>query len=228
MITLQFKRTGDGVFVPHVDVLRSLNRTFRRADIEVEYSKGFNRHMALKLTQPIPFGVADEDCYAFAKVISQLSCEEIFYRFSESCPPFIVLTGVYETEIAPSLSGIINASLYRVYGEITDEQARKINGIRDYSVTNKKTGETKEVGGLIYSLKAEKERLDATLAFGNVNLRIDLLIEQLNADFGTQYSVTDAAREKQYIKDGEEFITAEEYLEKICREKFISKERTTV
>ncbi|MGN1042225.1 MAG: hypothetical protein ACI4SK_01935, partial [Christensenellales bacterium] len=129
---------------------------------------------------------------------------------------------------APSLSGIINASSYRVSGEITDEQASKINGIRDYTVTNKKTGETKEVGELIYSVKAEKESLNLTLAFGNVNLRIDMLIEQFNADFGTQYSVTDAVRERQYIKDGEKFITAEEYLEKICRARFIYKERTTV
>lgn len=68
MITIGFKRTGDGVFVPHTDVLRVLNRTFRRAGICVEYSKGFNRHMSLKMTQPLPLGVADGDCYVTADI----------------------------------------------------------------------------------------------------------------------------------------------------------------
>ena len=129
MITLRFKRFNDGVFVPHVDVLRSLNRTFRRAGIDVRYSNGFNRHMVLRLTQPIPFGVADDDAYVTADIKSDFPLEEIFDKFVKACPPYIRPLGAYVTELNPSLGGTINASSYRVQGKLNVEQAEKINAV---------------------------------------------------------------------------------------------------
>lgn len=227
MITLRYERIKDGVFVPHVDVMRSLNRTFRRAGIDVRYSNGFNHHMALKLTQPLPFGVEDYDGYATADVQGTLSTKEIFEKFSACCPPYITVTAVYETEKSPNLAGIVNASSYRIKGELTEEQINKINAIgADYEITMRKKGGTdkKAVGDMIYAVKADERGVNVLSAFGNVNLRVDLLAEQFNEDFGTKFSVTEIERRKQYIQSELGFISASEFLYGICRERFISKE----
>ena len=68
MITLSYRRFGNGIYISHTDVIRSLNRTIRRAGIDVNYSKGFNRHMSLKLTQPLPLGIASDDEWVIADV----------------------------------------------------------------------------------------------------------------------------------------------------------------
>ena len=229
MITLRYKRFNDGIFVPHVDVLRSLNRTFRRAGIDVRYSNGFNHHMALRLTQPIPFGVADDDAYVTADIKSDYPLEEIYDRFVKACPPYIRPLGAYVTELNPSLGGTINASSYRVQEKLNAEQVEKINAVsgKEYEITLRKNGgaDKKEVSSLIYCLKADEDGFDATLAFGNVNLRIDLLIEQFNDDFGTAFSVTDVVRTKQLIRQADgNMLSAEDYLLGKCTEKYISKE----
>ncbi len=226
MITIGFERIGDGVFVPHTDVLRALNRTFRRAGICVEYSKGFNRHMSLKMTQPLPLGVSDGDCYVTADISSDVSAKELSERFKENCPPYLKLKSAFVTEKNPSLASVVNASTYVVVGRLTDEQIAAINSLPDeYKIEVKtKSGlQTKDVAPLIYGVKADCNGFKATLAFGNVNLRIDKLCESFNLNFGTDFNVTDCIRtEQSIIADGKK-ITAADFTEAQCIEKFISK-----
>ena len=206
MITIGFSRFGNGIFVPHVDVLRNLNRTFRRAEIDVGYSKGFVKHMKLKLTQPLPFGIADEDGYVTADV-EVADIKNALADFNENCPPFLRAHAVYLTDKNPNLAGEVNFSEYFVPCELSDEQIAALNALPvDYAVTVKKGDgyEKKSTEGLIRRLAADPAGLTAVLAFGNVNLRIDRLIEQFNHDFGTTFELTDAVRKKQIVVKEEE------------------------
>lgn len=54
MITLKYFKKDKAVFLSHIDVLRHMNRTFRRAGIDVQFSQGFNPHMLTKLGIPLP------------------------------------------------------------------------------------------------------------------------------------------------------------------------------
>ena len=224
MITVGFTRTDNGIFLPHVDVLRNLNRTFRRAEMDVDYSKGFVKHMLLKLTQPLPFGVADTDCYVTAD-LDGFAPSEAIDRFNDNCPPFLRAHSAFVTEKNPGLAGLINASRYFVKGNITPDQIDAINNLpSDYTVTTvRKEGEiTKSTAGLIMGIKAGADGIFATLAFGNVNLRIDVLIEQFNKDFGTIFEVTDVTRTQQLIISPEKSLSAEEYLSAISQIKIIN------
>ncbi len=223
LVTIRFSRIGDGIFVPHVDVMRNLNRIFRRAGIDVKYSQGFNKHMSLKLTQPLPFGVADMDCYATADIVREYSCEDLFRSLSENAPPYIEILGVYRTEKNPNLAGAVNASSYRVRTTLSREQILSIEEVKSGYVYLGKDGTERTVDDMIYSIEAYYEGLDITLCFGNKNLRVDLLTEQFNRDFGTDISVTDIVRLTQFVDTGTDIITAEEILERQCTDKYISK-----
>lgn len=47
MITLKYRKSGNAVFISHIDTLRGMVRAIRRAEINMAYSKGFNPHMLL-------------------------------------------------------------------------------------------------------------------------------------------------------------------------------------
>ena len=48
MITLKYYKKDKAIYLSHIDVLRHMNRTFRRAGIDVAFSQGFNPHMVTK------------------------------------------------------------------------------------------------------------------------------------------------------------------------------------
>ena len=220
MITIGFKRFGNGIFVPHVDVLRNLNRTFRRAEIDVGYSKGFVKHMKLKLTQPLPFGVADEDGYVTADVEVE-DLRKALDDFNENCPPFLRGVAIYRTDKNPNLAGIVNYSAYYSPATLTDEQIETINNLpQGYCVSVPKGDavEQKSTEGLIRRINADRDGVNCVLAFGNVNLRVDRLLDQFNKDFSTAFELTRTVRTKQLIvSDGEK--TVEELLTELSSER---------
>lgn len=223
MITINFSRFGDGIFVSHVDVLRSLNRTFRRAGIDVAYSKGFNKHMSLKMTQPLPLGVADEDCYVTADIPDlSLSAKQCVALFNEFRPPFLEAKAAFVTEKNPSLAGRINASKYLLRSSDPSVSEKLKNFSSDYEVTVRTADGEKTVKGLIYETEVLPYGAEVTLAFGNVNLRIDSLCRSLNDGFGTDFALTDAVRISQLYRENGVTRTARELLEEICTQKYIS------
>jgi radical SAM-linked protein len=44
-------------FISHLDVVRLLDRSFRRAGIGVAYSTGFSRHPKFSFGPPLPVGM---------------------------------------------------------------------------------------------------------------------------------------------------------------------------
>lgn len=53
---LMFSKTGYIRFTSHLDLLRIFKRAFRRADIAVSYSHGFNPHPKMGFCQPLSLG----------------------------------------------------------------------------------------------------------------------------------------------------------------------------
>ena len=66
MITLKYRKSGNAVFISHIDTLRGMVRAIRRAEINMAYSKGFNPHMLLFFSPPLALGVNSEAEYVTA------------------------------------------------------------------------------------------------------------------------------------------------------------------
>ena len=56
MILCKFTKIDSAVYIPHLDMLREMGRAVRRADLSVRFSEGFNPHMLLYFSQPLPLG----------------------------------------------------------------------------------------------------------------------------------------------------------------------------
>ncbi len=60
MLRACFAKTGNAIWISHLDLMRVLQRSFRRAGLLLKHSQGFTPHPALSLALPLPVGVASE------------------------------------------------------------------------------------------------------------------------------------------------------------------------
>ena len=218
LITVRFSKQENGTFVAHTDILRALNRTFRRAGIIMNYSTGFNKHMLLNLTQPLPLGIASECEYVTADVAGEMSAEEFLDKFNACCPPFLHGERAWVTEKKPALASVITASRFFFRSSEAISVKEKLENCRkEYVITYVHGGKEKTVDAakLIYELTVTEDGVEALIASGNINLRSDALSKNWNDDFGLHIGLADIVRKEQYINLPTGFISATEYMESL-------------
>ncbi len=53
---MQFSKEGTSCYISHLDLVRVFHRAFKRAGLDLEYSKGFNPHPKMGFAQPLSLG----------------------------------------------------------------------------------------------------------------------------------------------------------------------------
>ena len=80
---IKFTKDADIKFVSHLDLMRTIQRIVRRAELPVEYSKGFNPHMALAIAQPLSVGVYSEGDYLDLNLTEDMNEEAVKEKLNE-------------------------------------------------------------------------------------------------------------------------------------------------
>ncbi len=185
-----FTKTGILKFIGHLDLLRTFQRAFRRAEVPLAYSQGFNPHPLLSFANPLALGMTSEDEYADITLESEMDNEEIVRRMNDVLPPGLSLTCCaslpehFETAMA-----LVTASAYRitfpdngfdwtsaVTSFLTQDQImiRRLGKVR-----GRKQWLDVDVKDLIYQFEmADARTLLLTCACGStLNLKVDSLLE---------------------------------------------------
>ena len=76
MILVKYSKLHGAEFISHLDTLRHLGKIIRRMGINVKYSQGFNPHLLIFMSSPIPLGMKSESEYCLIDTDNKLS---IFY-----------------------------------------------------------------------------------------------------------------------------------------------------
>nr|WP_207733737.1 TIGR03936 family radical SAM-associated protein [Clostridium sp. 1001275B_160808_H3] len=79
---IKFTKESSVKFISHLDLMRTIQRVIRRADLPMEYSKGFNPHMALSIAQPLSVGVYSDAEYMDIVLVEELEEKEIIDRLN--------------------------------------------------------------------------------------------------------------------------------------------------
>ena len=75
---------GEGIkFISHLDLMRTIQRIIRRSGVPIEYSKGFNPHMALSLAQPLSVGVYSDGEYMDIVLTEEMKVADLLARLNE-------------------------------------------------------------------------------------------------------------------------------------------------
>ena len=102
---LLFKKTGRSKFLSHLDLMRTFQRAFLRADIRLKHSEGFNPHPIMSFALPLSVG-------------SESICELLDFQLEEDTQP---------ADLVQKLNGVLPEGI-----EVLKEYApkRKFNEIK--------------------------------------------------------------------------------------------------
>lgn len=57
-LRMRFSKTGRAIYISHLDLMRTMQRAFLRADYPLKYSEGFNPHAQISILLPLSVGCA--------------------------------------------------------------------------------------------------------------------------------------------------------------------------
>ena len=119
---------GDEVrFLSHLDLMRTLQRAFRRADVPLFFSQGFNPHPVMAFASALGVGIASVREYMEVTLRHECPVELFLQRMQPALPTGLRMhTAVFLPENAPSLMAALSDSDYQIQVTDTMEKGTQI------------------------------------------------------------------------------------------------------
>ena len=97
MPRLLFEKTGNAVWISHLDLMRLFQRAFKRAGLPLTHTQGFNPRPSVSIALPLSVGVESRcELLDFALDGKTVPCGEILMRLNQSLVPGVKVLAVYE------------------------------------------------------------------------------------------------------------------------------------
>lgn len=223
---IKFTKEADIKFISHLDLMRTLQRIIRRAELPVEYSKGFNPHMNMSIAQPLSVGMYSSGEYMDIELKNLLNEDYILKILNENAPSsikFIAVKLVPETNNGkkiPQSMALIDAAKYiikikydntvNLKYEIEELLKEEKWEILKKSKSGEKNINIKEfIKNFKYEIKENGIEIICIIACGSKkNLSSDLLAQFIinNTSYANKNAFIDIKREELYVEKGSEII----------------------
>jgi radical SAM-linked protein len=129
LVRLQYSKTQEGRFLSHLDLLRMMERTFRRAGLKLAFSEGFNPHPKLSFASALAVGTTSSGEYLDVELREDIAPEALREKLQAALPGALEITRVKIMEQrGESLSALINLARYEVRAPLQEEtSAEELN-----------------------------------------------------------------------------------------------------
>ena len=97
-LRLLFEKTGRAAYISHLDLMRTMQRAFLRADLPLKYSEGFNPHAQISMLLPLPLGQESVCELMDFRVSAECELSDMAGRLSAALPEGIRVLRVWEPE----------------------------------------------------------------------------------------------------------------------------------
>lgn len=115
-------------FLSHLDFAKSVERTIRRANIEMAYSEGFNPHMKISFSSALGLGITASPEYLDMDTLDTASVDDIIQRFNQAAPPGLqALEGKVMEGRVKKMMAICNYAIYEVTGPLVVDGLSVVN-----------------------------------------------------------------------------------------------------
>lgn len=109
MLRALFEKTGNAIYISHLDLMRLFQRAFKRADLHLTHTKGFNPRPSVSIALPLSLGVESHcELLDFELEGDAFSAEEIKDRLNAA-----LVSGVKVLEIYQDLGKLKNLALLK-------------------------------------------------------------------------------------------------------------------
>lgn len=95
-VRLRFSKTGRLKYISHLDINRAMSRAFKRAEIPLWYTEGFNPHPYMSFSLPLSLGVESLCESVDIRLIDNITNEEIKKRMNAVLPADLKIINVYD------------------------------------------------------------------------------------------------------------------------------------
>jgi len=126
-LRVTFAKDGPLRWIAHLDLMRTWERTIRRAGLPLSYTQGFSPHPRIALAAPLPVGVSGARELIDLWLEENISTSEIAKQLTAAMPPGLAVSAVEQvSEQLPSMQSCIEAARYEIR---FDRDALEIDGL---------------------------------------------------------------------------------------------------
>lgn len=198
-IRAKFTKNKNSKYISHLDLMRLFQRAFRRADLNLRHTEGFNPQPKIAFGTALSLGTSSDGEYLDVELEAEITIEEFIKKINSVLPEGVkVLKAEYRTE-KESIASLIRWGSYIVEIELEndidkeelDEKILKFLNLDEIIITKEKKKKRKIITAeenikdkiknldiLLY--KDKKCTFKATLMTGsNGNLKPELLLEAI-------------------------------------------------
>ncbi|AKL95102.1 radical SAM-linked protein [Clostridium aceticum] len=112
-IRSRFYKKEDMIFISHLDLVRLFERAFRRGNIPISYTQGYNPHPIMAFATALGVGVSSEGEYIDIEVEEKLDIEDFMDRLNHVLPQGLaIVESKYISRSESSLMSVIQYSTY--------------------------------------------------------------------------------------------------------------------
>ena len=223
---IKFTKESSIKFISHLDLMRTLQRVIRRADLPMEYSKGFNPHMAMSIAQPLSVGVYSDAEYMDIVLVEELSEEEIVNRLNEKTASGIkflnakkVINKEGEKKL-PQTMALVDAARFTIKmlcedTKIAEEKMKELDKKADWTTIKKSKKGEKEVNlktmikEMKYWVNDDELILNIVVSSGSrEHLSPDLVASYIKSNISeiVEDAFIDIKREEMYVLKDNKYI----------------------
>lgn len=196
---LEFSKTDRMIYIGHLDLLKLFHRTFKRAQVPIGHSWGFNPHQLTTFAVPLALGVSSVGEVLDIQLTEKMDCDEIKSRLNAILPAGLEILQVIELEF--SCDNCASAVTWADYCVSLDEKIEGIEKVAEDIMqateinierTVKKKTKTVNIRPLIRFInidnKGDKTEIYTNIATGSRgNLKIDVLLEYIYSQLGREF-----------------------------------------
>ncbi len=126
---LRFSKEKNLKFLSHLELIRTMERAFRRAQLPLVYSEGFHPHPKLSFGPALAVGISSNDEYLDFQLVHDIAPEKIKTDLNQCLPDGIKTIAIVRFGThhhVKALNAIINRASYSVQLKTTPENSSKV------------------------------------------------------------------------------------------------------
>lgn len=198
VIRARFSRSGSIIYIGHLDLMRTFERSLRRAGLPVLHSQGYNPRPSLVFALPLGVGITTEDDYLDIFLELPVDHEMLIAHLNQNLPDGLCILDAWNVpDGGPSLMSIVTAASYRLSAPGILSGLQKLLLREEIPVMKRSKGTMKltDIKPFILSVtktsESDNEAEVFVMAGSSRNLRPDLLLLALSQYEGFDRRVTD-------------------------------------
>lgn len=198
MSRLLFHKTGRAKYISHLDLMRTFQRAFQRADLAIKHTEGFNPHPFISILLPLSLGFSSQCEILEFQLLDETALEQVPARLNAVLPEGITVERCYVGGRKTKELTFVEYRLTLVYDDAVPAGAaqawKEMLNRESLEVAKKskksKTGETiVDIIPLMKSFDLKEQDgeivLDAVISAQNPGLNPQLLVTALEREYPT-------------------------------------------